>query len=622
MEVDNPLPRAFVLLGFALPLVAWAGVGLAARVSADRTTRRVIAPALALSLWLVAVCSLARLAHGFLFGFAAGTLLVAAYGATHAAAWLRTGARLRLPRPTWPLVVFTVVAVIAVMPVVRLYFADETGPTGHLSTICQLQNGHYPPRYSFLPRYEFRYHYGFDVLAAMVTGLVRCSPADAIDVCSVVLWAYTAVVAAHLGRCLAGARHGVLTAAFAMFGGGFPFLCPTSKAPLGHQMTGWCIIGGIQLGTPTAANFFQHPFGLGIPLALAVLCVLADRRSGPRLGRYVGYGVLLVALYLGQVVLFLCLAATLAVSEGFAGRGLVPRRALRMGAVLAIVAASAWMLGAFLGAAHPYDVGSLLTWHLGLTETLKTTAEWELRFYALLLPLGLVGIALLRSERLAFALLAVGSLVTPNVVKYTRSWDIVKFFTVGGLVLSICGSVAVVRLVARASPGLWSRAWRGSVAAVLTVAAIAAGVAFHLSVWLKLKGRTSMDMTLAVLDPPDMAVIAYLRRHARPEELVFRTKAVSFAYDQLGGLHTPWLFNFDAYGFGPAQRDARERVMSTLPDALPPYVSEGIVWFVLADGDRTLQGAAAQWIADGRAEVVFQRPPLRVIRAKPAPTRP
>lgn len=640
MELENPLPRTLVLLSLALPLVFAAGVGLSRWASRDRGTQRATAPALAIAAWLVAVTSLARVTRSFPAGFVAGTLALAAGGAAYSVSLFWSGWMPRARRrPRWPVALFTLAAVVAIVPAVRLYFADEVITGGHLNIVGQLQNGAYPPRHVFFPRHELEYHYGFDVLAAMASALLHSSASVGIDVCTIVLWVCTATLAAHLGRRLAGARHGVLTAAFAMFGGGFPFMCAGAAAPLGYQLTGYCGIGGLALPMPTAGYFFQHPFGLGIPVALAVLCLLSDRASGARPGRYVCFGLLLLALFLGQVVLFCCLFAALAVSEGFVGRSFVARRALSIVAVLAIVAVCARLSGGFTAAA-PHRVGSLFEWHLGVGEDLRATVVWQLRVYALLLPLGLVGIVLLRRERLVFALLAAGCLVTPNVVRYTKSWDIVKFAAIAVLILSITASVVVVRLLRNITRGsalradtlrrhafaaTWSRRAGVAVAALLTAGCVAAGLALHLAVWLGLDLRTSMEHRLPVLSTADRAVLDYLRRHVGPHELVLRAPTVSLRYSCLGGLSTPWLPEDDGPGrervtashfggVGVEQRAPRQRLLESRPDALSVWVDEGITWFVVGPRE-PMREIVVRWVAAGEASVAFDQGPLLVVHA-------
>jgi hypothetical protein len=615
MQVENPIPRAYALLSLALPLVLAAGFALAERASDDRQTRRVIAPALAIAAWLSAVCAIARLFHAFLPGLALGTLLVAAGGAVHLAPRLRALTLHRPAREAWPVIAFAVVAVIAIWPAVQHYFHDETIPTGHLSTVCQLQNGHYPPRYSFFPQYEFKYHYGFDVLAAMVSGLFRTSVATSIDVVTVVMWAYTVFLAAHLGQRLAGARFGVLTAFFALWGGGMPFGCPSFASPIAGQLLGDCFTGGFKFNPPVSAYFFQHPFGLGIPLALAALCLLADRESGPRPWRYASFGVLFVALYLGQVVLFFGLGASLAVAECFEGRHLSRTRALFVLATLVPVAIAAKNLGAW-GAPAPYEVGRLLDWHPGVADTWKGTLIWHTRVYALLLPLGLLGIALMRRERLVLILLVAGCLVVTNTVRYKQTWDIVKFATVAQLVLSIGASAVAVRLLQWRPSRRVVGALRGVLVAVMALGCTAGGMAYHATIWAKLPLKPNMEWKPADLTAADITVMDYLRRHARADDLAYRRRDVSFNYNQWGGLNIPWLLSVDNHGFGPKDRQPRLDLMAKLPPELPKYLAQGITWFVLDPQDGPLRAAADRWVKQGDAEVVLEVGGLRVVHAK------
>jgi hypothetical protein len=619
MPLENPIPRACVLLLLALPLLLAAGHALAVGASADRGTQRVLAAPVALAMWLVSVCSIARLTHAFVPGLVGGTLLVAALGARHGRALWRGYWKERpgVPwRAVYPRLLFAAFAVAVIVPAALKFFHDETVPTGHLSTVCQLQNGHYPPRYSFFPQFEFKYHYGFDVFAAMLSGLLHSSASTAIDVATLLLWGITALLAAHLGQRLAGERHGLVTAAFALFGGGFLFFCPGPTAPLGQQLTGHCVVDGFKVNAPVSSYFFQHPFGLGIPLALAVLCLLVDRESGARRGRYLAFGVLLLALYLGQIVLFLTFVAALAVSEVFVGWRPEWSRALLIAPTLALVFACATQLGAFGAAKAPYQLGTLLQPHLGIANSLGGTLEWHWRTYGIILPLGLVGLVALRRERLMFALLITGCLLVSNLVRYKLTWDIVKFATEAQFLLSICAGVVVARLFqARRKLPLAARPGMRGLALLLLCAGTTAGLGFHLAIWRKMSLKPNLEMAPGTLGEADTTVLNYLRRHVGAEEIVYRRYDVSFVYNQLGGLNIPWLLSEDNHGFGPKHRDPRSKVMNTVTPRIADYLAQGITWFVLDGNDQALLQHARRWVKSGEAEQTMEEGGLKVFHA-------
>ncbi|MBI2995626.1 MAG: VCBS repeat-containing protein [Candidatus Melainabacteria bacterium] len=59
-------------------------------------------------------------------------------------------------------------------------------PSGHVFTINQLLAGTYPPKYSFLPNLAQKYHYGADILGAIVSKFSNCHPEISLDVLLIV----------------------------------------------------------------------------------------------------------------------------------------------------------------------------------------------------------------------------------------------------------------------------------------------------------------------------------------------------------------------------------------------------------------------------------------------------
>ena len=623
MTADNPLPDACALLVLAIPLVLSAGALLARLSISDRSLRRVVAPGLGLSLWLLAVATIARSRQAFVPGLFFGTLAVAAIG-TAAILWPSVWrqdhpTRLRSLLRALRLALFVVAVVVLILPATRHFFSDEVGPVGHMGDVSKLQNGHYPPRFTIFPQFEFRYHYGFDIFAAMLSGLFRTDASDAIDLATVLLWAYTAYAAAHLGRRLTASKYGIVPAAMMLFAGGLPFHCPTAKT-FSEQVTNNCTVEGFSVNPGISAYFFQHPFGLGIPLTLTILLVLSDRKE-VRAGRYLALGLLLAALFLAQFPLFLGVSASLFVSEGYVGGRLVLRRVVCIAATLAVVALVAKHLGGFL-APGPSNLGGLLELHFGIVDTLAGTLEWHARSYGLLLPLGIVGLHFLRRERLMIALLALGALAVPNLFRYRLSWDIVKFATIAELSFGLAASALIAHFLTTPWMG-WAQGLAArSTAAVLAFACIAAGIAFHAVLWLDMTPiRRSLLSRPREATESEIIARSYLRRHAGATELVYSRQSTSASYFQVG-LNTPWLLEKEGFGFGPELTEPRRRLLRSLPRDLASYTQEGIRWFVIEKSDRHLREPASEWLRRREVDKVLElEDGLMILRAKRFPRR-
>jgi hypothetical protein len=611
VNVPPPTPLACVALAAALPLVPVAGAWIAARATRDRATQALMAPVAGVALWLVSIIVLARLAHAFVPGVVGGTLLVAALGAAHGRAWLRAP-RARLAGLRRPGLLFAAAAVLAIVPAVRAHFHDELLVGGHMSLVAQLENGVFPLRFATFPQFELPYHVGFDVLAAALGVIFRLPTALAIDAVTLLSFVAVLLLAGRLGRVLGGARAGLLTSLLALFGGGVHLLCPAPGAPLGHHLIGYCEVDHVWLNPPLGSYLFQHPFNAGIPLFLAVILLLADRASGPRPARYALFGLLFLALSQCQMVLFACGLGAFLVAEPLPRGRLDRRRALGALAAALLAVAAALPLGGFF-AAQPYRDGPSLELHLGIATTLAGTLAWHARSYGLLLPLGLLGLWHARRERLFLALLVGGALLVPNVVRYKHTWDIVKFATVATLALALCTGVLFTRLL-RAGKG--PRPLRVALVAVLAAGCVAWSATFHAAAWLHTP-KTSFEHAPEPIDADDAVVIAHLRRVVGADEGVYRSLEKAKAYNQWGGLATPFpeeVVRF--FGFSPRLVQPRKRLLSVLPPSVGEWTREGIVWLVLSPNDVRLRAYARTWVKDGAAEIALEQGDLRLVHLR------
>jgi hypothetical protein len=633
IHLQNPLPVALVGLSLLLPGVWLAGRSLARACGVSAAAEALVTPALALAAWLLAVHSVGRLTGSFSMGLTVGTVTISIVGI---AAWIihaRSGApgastrRPRLPRRMWA---GALIATIVFAPTAILWaFHDEVFSTGHMAFSAQMQNDVYPPRFFAFPTIELRYHYGFNILVAAVTALTRLRLDHAIDAVTIGCWFYTFCLVFMLGERIVGRRWGALVAFVTLFGGGLLFFGISSEATPLSPYIGPRHIQRMWLNPPLVSYFFQHPFTLGLPIALAFLLLLSER--GYRASyRYLALSVLLTALSLSQIVLYLTIAGAALVEESLAGppasrrrplsdalRGRISiGRALAMAATIALSLLCARTLGGFFakapGPAQPFP----LVFHVGVVDTLGGGVEWMIGTFGLLLPLGLAGAALVRRQRALLVTLIAGNLALVFCCRYPHTWDIVKFATVASLALSITSSAAIAWLLSRRPAAVFK-----PLGAAMTAVVMAAGLAFVIVFGLDMKGVSSIyHQSPPKLSMPDAAAAQWLRTHMKPGESVYRSsQAAATAYAVWGGLpgSSPGAEEATAFGLENERIERRKRILRDLPADVDVYLRERIRWLVLAPADARLLSLSEAWEREGRARRRAEMGPLRVIELLP-----
>ena len=629
MHVANPLPASLLALLLALPGVWLAGRSAARRLGLDRASAALVGPAISLALWLLAVHAIAYAARSFVPGLVAGTLAVGAVGY---AAWrLGDPPAEGPPISRWAWAIAAVAAAVIAPMALRWSFHDEANIAGHMAITAEMQNGVYPPRHPTFPAFELRYHYGFDLVAAAVTALTRLRVDRAMDAVTLPCFAWTGALAFRLGEAHArpprARAAGAFGAVLLLFGGGLPFVCAPALPPNVPTWIGQCSIAGLALNPPFVSYFFQHPWTVGAPLALAALIVAEGAARGPT--RLAALGLLLFALSFTQIVLFLAVGGALLAAEAVASDGASERagavRAIRRGALrvlflaaaIALVIVAARRLGGFF-APPPDGASSGLVAHLGVAGKLADTLRWHLASFGLLLPLGVAGLFTRTRGRLALAALLGGGLLVLNVVRYGLSWDAVKFGTVAAIALSLLGGAALARLwVAR--PALLGRA----LSLGLLGCAIAPGLAHPIVFGLDLPGIPlgNFPKTAELLSPADEEAASWLRTRVAPADVVYRSIPASYGYAPWAGLPQPWVESQTrAFGFSASRIAARQNLVRGLPPDPDRWLAQGVRWLVL-DGrdarDRRLGELAAGWVSAGRARVAHEipaPPPLGALR--------
>lgn len=620
MGVAVPFSRAFMLLLLALPGVGLLGSALARAISRDRAVRPVLGAGLAVVMAALGV-HVASLAAGSLrVGLPVALVGLGAAGLVAEIARRRGGAGAGEGEPPSGWMIFAgLLATAAVAPLALGYhFHDELFLTGHMSIAAQLQNGVYPPRHLAFPDTPLRYHYGFDLVTASVSALLHLPLDRAIDAATLGLFLLAWCLFWALGERLIGRSRAWIVPLLSLFGGGLPLVCTNHPGPMGRVLD-ICSTGAHYVNPPLASYFFQHPWTLGIPVGATTLLVLTSHRAPRESVRLAALGLCATQLAHSQITLFAGFVPSLLVAEALGRGGFDARRGLRALAVLAVAVAAAVALGGFFVRA-PGVPPLEFTLRAGFGDTPAETLLWNLETFGALLPLGAAGLAVLRRDRVVLALLAAGSLVVVNALRFAGSNDIMKFATLGALALAIPSAAALGRLL----PDRWTRAGaaRGAGAAVLLGLGVLSSGAFAALMGARVPQIPwQLRLVPVTPGPADVQIIAWMRRTVRPGDLVYRAEPAGWAYAQWGGMPVPWIqWTVKAFGFAEERIEAREDLLHRHPHEVDPWRDEGIRFLVLDDTsamDGMLRERAQAWIKAGEAREVGEVDGLLIVEILP-----
>ena len=588
MDPTQPQPAAAIAL---LPFVAaifWGARVATRRATLDDLMARLTVPAVAGSVWLLAVHTIGLITHSFPRGLWIGTIVAGVAAATLGGSDRRRGHSLVRPFPCAMWIPAIVATLLFTPAALGWSFHDELWHAGHQSITSQIQNGIYPPRHGVFPAFLLRYHYGFDVLVAMVGTIARLPVERAIDAVTIVAWFYTWCLAWGLGERLLGTRRGWILPIAVLFAGSFTSILALSATPgTVYLLLGLAKVGGATVNPPLVSYFFQHPWTIGIPLALATLGLGLDRSAGRRKWRVGVLLVLFLALAISQIVLFLALLSTVSLVQCVLHLRRAPRESLAWIAGAAVTLAVATRLGGFFASVpHTGSEIELRAW--SQTGRAASNIIWNLVTFGWTLPLGIAGLVLLLRRDIAWGLVlsgvSTGGLVLLNLLRFTHSWDIVKFGTAAMFALGIASSIVIAQL--------WSASARplARPAAILVlVLAAFPGVGFLTCFAMSAPGIPPQPF---FSQPPpvvanDRAAIAWLRRQARAGDLVFCAPELAPRYAQIGGLP---VLQIDAgtmgFGFPIDVLQRRQVIISRVPMDPQAYRAEGVRWIVAAGNSR------------------------------------
>jgi len=558
-------------------------------------------------------------AHSFVRGLVIGTLGVALGGLVARLRRRREGKpekqKLEIPFAA----IFCVF--VATVPIAKIAFGwgfhDEDLITGHMSIGSEIQNDIYPPRHLSFATEPLRYHYAFNLFTAFIGTLLRTPINVSIDIASVLLWPYLAWLIYTLGDLWFGRGRGAITLLMTLFAGGIPYCLTNTKSFRITDLVGFCRVGEMPMLAPIPSNFFQHPWALGLPFAVASLLIASAHEKCRPAPRFVAWGLLLTVLSISHVVLFMTMLPSLVAAElWFIWRHQnKDRRALL--SVLAMAGASivgaAALGGASLGG---QSAASSLAFAPGILKGVSNVLLWHVQSYGPALVIGLVGLYLLPAYgRVAILLLLGGSLFVLNTFHYVHSSDIVKFGAVASLALGLAGSAAISRILDKAQENeAKKRLGLRALAGALLLAATAGGLSFTLFFYWS--GATRyFGVSVPRLAPDDARAASFLRTRIRPGELVFRDERFAPGYARWAGLPIPWVdWGVSAFGFPQERIDTRIHLLQSLPEDASVYHEQGITWFVLGPNDKRLRGHVDQWVKDGEATEVATFGALRVFR--------
>jgi hypothetical protein len=622
------LPRSLAWLLLALPAIPLAGRDLARAVTTERSLRRVLGPGIGLAIWLLLVHFGGRLTGSLTRGLWMACLAMVLGVVGHRLA--------RRAGPRWTTTVLgrgvgkgaLLAALVTAAPIALMAFAwafhDEYMYAGHLAITSEILNDAYPPRHPTFPAFELRYHYGFDLLTACITAIFRLPPDTAMDWAAVSLWIYSALLLHTIGEIWMGRGRGFLAVVMTLFVGGIPVCMNGQPFELKELLT--CTIERAWTLPPFTSTFFQHPWSLGLPFALAAILIVTAREHQRPFLRLVLLWVLLSALSLSESVLFVTVTPSLVAAETWF---LWRHRKARPSAYLGILAAGlatlvvARLAGGFFAPSPAPGRPSAFYFELGVIPGLGPSLRWLAQSFGLVAPLAAVGVFLLPARaRVLVALLITGSVGVLCTIHYRDyPFDMVKFGTVASLAMGLAAARAVAGLLPKRHGISFPRRLARLVPVIaIVLAATSGGLAYALFIPVfptqanKLFNRTCRGMAR-----DDLRAAAYLRGEVKPGELVFRREGPAVRYVQWAGLPVPWI-DWATYAFGFPEEMIRARLdlVKSLPSEPTRYLDQGIRWFVLEPDDKRLIGLADTWIAQKKAREVKRFGNLRIVALEEA----
>jgi hypothetical protein len=626
--IDNPQPAWLPLLLLAVPGLLHAAAALNRAIFASDNQPLCTIPAVALVLALLPTHILALAFGSLSIGLSIAWSLIGAAGSV---------LMLRGRRNVWPTVLIersgrtsrlgiaAISTIPIVLPTILLNFHDEAYFNEHFAMIAHLQNGTYPPRYLYEPSLPLRYHYGFDIAGAIVTGLLRVRLDHAVDLLTLALWPCMFLLLWRVGEHFGGPRAGLFAAFAVCFSGGWTMLAQNAPP------CGLCTINELPINPPFISYFFQHPWSLGVP----IFClVILQRAELPRVRvKAIGYGALICSLSLlslCQAVLFVTTIVAMALAEAWSIVRYRNREAIVVLVVLGGSLAGAKLIGGFFVSGGFPAAGGLFDTGFHVREFLDVDAllgqlQWNVASFGALLVLGIFGLRRASHGRMFLIMLAAGALVIVNTLRYEYTWDIVKFGTVGFIALAIGAGIALSDLATWAD-----NRRRKLVYALIVIALVGRGVAYPFTALSAYDPDVRQALSIQMIRPylstaypvtnDDAQAVSFLRAHMAPGELVYRNEAKSEPYAVWGGLPTQASIHpvdsgdNDQYGLGHEFYAARLELVSVSETWLDRLSGAHFGWIVTDPDEAAINTILDRLEARSRIVLAARYGKIRVFR--------
>ena len=628
--IENPQPAWLPLLLLAVPGIAFAACSLNAAIFPVGSRPLCTIPAIGMVLALLPTHILASATGSLSIGLAVTWTVIALTGYTWIVSRPRTVLALfsgEYPVLSRRLAIAGLATIPIILPTILLNFHDETYFNQHHAIIAHLQNGAYPPRYLYEPSTLLRYHYGFDLAAAIVTGLLRIRVDQAIDLLTLALWPLMFLLLWRVGEHFGGAKAGLFVALMVCFAGqwpalaGFGSVCPR------------CAANGVEVNPQFISYYFQHPWSIGVP----IFCLAVLQRASLHLVRnkFLGIAALvfsLALLSLSQAVLFVTTVIAFGLAEvwNFARSRHAQAGTMLLGLGLSLLIARGlggfFLTGPFSPVGAQFNVGLQLQ-DLAAPGAVLGQIQWDLASFGALLIVGSVGLFRVRCDKVFLTMLVALPLIIVNVLRYQYTWDIVKFGTVSFIALAIGAGVAL--------SGLWGWAgnWgRRTVCALLISTFLWQGFLYpfvQLSAYdSESRPAFSVQMirpyfsTTYPVDPDNARAISFLRTNMSASEIAYRTIEKSEPYAIWGGLPIQASVypadggNNDQYGLGKEKFTARAELAAITENWLDRLTAEHISWVVTDPDDAEINAILERGESKARVALAKQFGNVRVFRIK------
>ena len=446
-----------------------------------------------------------------------------------------------------------------IAPLLFFDFHDRVGTIGHFSTISQLLNDTFPPRFLSFPRQPYIYHYGIDVLAASLAATTRLRIDFVMSLLSLLSWVYTFLLSAKIGRDLWEEETGALTGSFVLISGGIPVYCKSLGFDVRHlfDVAETCIVNGYSTNPPIASYIFQPPFTAGIPLLLAGL--LLKSKLSTKKSSYLVWGLYLAGLSLFQISVLVALAVVSAFQDIYQmvkNRQSLNRASLIVGYAMISILLS-FTLGGFFNPrtdlmSNQFPL-SLNTG--GHARTISSSLIWNIVNFGLFGILGFFGlIGCIRSTRkcpshsgqvqLIMGVAAFGLLMV-NFAHYIHSWDIVKFATIA----SVCLALGVSPII---QSGLKRPLILASVLLFSLSSVLVYWAQFPVRIFWAYKSHSlfKSDYSYRSLDANERDLLDFIRRNSRSTDLTWSPPQLSLRLALWGGISTVSLDAFSSAAHG------------------------------------------------------------------------